>query len=373
MTNDCDPSAALAELDRVGRRAASALLAAVDAASDAAPAAPAAPAARAPRRRRAWLAAAAAVLVLVVGALVVVRATDDRLDFSSGGVEYLVPGWLPDGWAPRWPYFDGMHEHPSDFEGDMAVYGDGRVDDPWTGSPILTVRHIDGGPYGLPELPEGEPVTVGGVDGVLAHADGQWTATTGELVVTGDGTTREQVVSAAARATDQPAIGAGGLPTGFREIARGAIGATGNVEAVERGVAVEYGVEGVSSTDMNPESAYRIVVLQQPGDAGAVDLVREPDDGARYTTVRGQRAVILTGESSMQVGDDPPVPLPHVTLQWLEPSGTLVKVLSEGVPQDEVILFAESLRPADQAETQDLVSTYGVEHGRPVDADALDE
>jgi hypothetical protein len=77
-----------------------------------------------------------------------------------------------------------------------------------------------------------------------------------------------------------------------------------------------------------------------------------------------------TGRTSLQVGDDPTISLPTVTLQWLEPSGTLVKVMSTGVSQEDVLRFVEALRPADDAEAYELFSTYGVEHGIPVDPDA---
>ena len=81
------------------------------------PAAPAAP----PRRRRARPVAAAAILV--GGVVVVTRSTDDRLGYSSGGVTYLVPRWVPDGWVPRWPYFDGFQDGIGDFEGDLTRLG----------------------------------------------------------------------------------------------------------------------------------------------------------------------------------------------------------------------------------------------------------
>jgi hypothetical protein len=77
-----------------------------------------------------------------------------------------------------------------------------------------------------------------------------------------------------------------------------------------------------------------------------------------------------TGRTSLQVGDDPAISLPTVTLQWLEPSGTLVEVTSTGVPQEEVLRFVEALRKAGDAEAHELFSTYGVEHGIPVDPDA---
>ena len=360
-------AAALAELDRIGRRAASALLTAVDA-----PPSPATTttAVRKPRRR-AWVAAAAAVLVLMAGTVIVTRAVDDDLDFSSGGVEYLVPGWLPEGLAPRWPEY--MPVDPTSFEGDMAVYGDGRADDPWGGPPTLTVEHVTGRPHGDEPLPEGEPVMVGDTEGVLTNDAGQWIATTGSLIVTGDAATRQQVVDAAAHATDAPAIDEDGLPPGYVELARGARDGMGAVSSVESGVEVEYGKQGVEATDWSADAIYGITVLQRPGEASAVDLVRYPDDGAQVTTVRGQRAVLRTDTTSQQVGDGPVQSLPYVRVQWLEPSGTLVTVSSTGQPLDEVLRFVESLRPADRAETQELVSTYGIEHGRPVDPDALAE
>jgi hypothetical protein len=298
-------------------------------------------------RRPVWLAAAAAVLVLVAlaGAVVATRPDGrDSVAMSEPGTAYLVPGWLPDGWQPRHPV---LPEPFNTLAADEAVYGNGDAEDPWAG-PLLEVTQFTDGSDD-PPAQEGEPVTIGGREGVLFRSDGSWIATNGELAVSGSrGATREQVVAAAGHADDGPAIAPGGLPEGYQELARGGLdGVAGQLDGVETGVVVSYG-QGAEDAAGQPG----IVMLQRPGAAEAVDLARLYAEDSRPTTVRGHHAVIAVTSEGVQ-------------LQWLEPPGMLVTVDALRMSEDDARRFAEELRLAQPDELDDLAARYGVEDGAP--------
>jgi hypothetical protein len=306
-------------------------------------------------RRGPWL-AAAAVLVLAAGVVAAVLRPDGGPDeagtaMSRSEVQYLVPDPLPEGWADRAP----LVSNGLDIDGVDAVYGDGRLEDPWTG-PMLEVSVLTGPDTGPPSA-DGEPITIGGEQGRLRQdtvGDGTWLATSGHLAVTSSD--RALVEAAAPHVTDEPAIAAAGLPDGFEELARGDFNANiGGVEFLDEGLVVDYGIEGTSVSSDGPS----VTVTQRLGRPEAVDLLRGVSDASRPDTVRGHHAVVDASGGSVHV-------------QWWEPSGLLVTLGATGVDEGELLRFAESLRPASGEELDRLLGAYAVEDGDLVTPPAPD-
>lgn len=305
-------------------------------------------------RRGPWL-AAAAVLVLAAGIVAAVLRPDgdggEQMGMSGSELPYLVPGWLPDGWADRPPT---VPVGGVELDGVDAVYGDTRADDPWAG-PTVEASLSTGGPEGGPTV-NGEPITVGGEEGVLHQnqVDDTWVATSGRLAVSG--ADRGQVVAAAPHVTDEPAIAAAGLPPGYEEIARGDMDASiGGVEFVDEGVVADYTEEGVSIF----EADRGVTITQRRGEREAVDLLRQSVGESRSATVRGHHGVINVASDT-------------VTVQWREPSGILVTLDGVGMEEDEVLRIAEALRPASGNELDRLLADYAVEDGALVNPPAPD-
>jgi len=302
------------------------------------------------RRRRIVMAVAAAVVVVVVGVAAGLAAarSEPASVTSEGELQFLLPGWLPDGVLP----FQALRledvPEAGGIGGEVVVYGIRDASDPWAG-PILIVSQLVPDPATLGDETEGEAITIDGQPATVAQdEDGEWTATWsvehGRLQVAGRGLTRDQVIAAAAVTSAGPSIDAAGLPDGFTELAHGpldamiagALGYSGSAP----GLAVSY----APAADRSAGTGY-LTIVERAGSASAVDLARLAFDDARSVTVRGQHAVLAA------TGDE-------VLLQWAEPGGLLVTVQASGWAHEDLLRVAEGLRPAGPDEIDELVAEH---------------
>ena len=291
------------------------------------------------------------------GAIAVTTRDDPRPAVSSGGqLVHLLPGWLPPGLEPVSAI--GIPDFAANgFRADIAVYGDGDTDDPWSATVAVIHLVADEELAGVPPS-GGEAVTVAGHEARLREADEfgdgwphpglevQWQVDDGRLIVSGE-LSREELLAAAEMATTEPSIETAGLPDGYQELARGPFMDSPLFTSLFEGI-VERSVGGsglaVAYADPSARGTVRpaIVVAQRPGPAAAVDLLRMWFPDADAATVRGHHAVIGRGSEPTGSAGETGV----VSVQWAEPEGQLVTVVGFGVPEDAVLQVAEGLRPA---------------------------
>lgn len=360
--------------------------------------------------RRLWpaTAAVAAVLALVVS-LVLLQdgggepSTTTGATGTPGATEYLLPDWLPEDWEPQVAVLATGSEGANVVAGEVVIYGDGALDDPWAG-PRLTAIRSEQPPDETTNEDVGraerhEAITIAGHEGVLVPDDRQpaaW-AVEGEhsLGVTGVDVAAELVADAAEHLRDDPAIGAEGLPNGYEEIARGPLGAIGPGgvgQGVEEGLTVAYG---------EPSARTPALVLTQRPAAGpeAAELLRMLGDdpiGSQdepveidvvETEVRGETAyainevvgavadgsqegileqVIVISRGSFEGGDA--AENGPSMVQWFDPAvGMVVTVtaadLTSDVDDAALDQFLDGLQVADQDALDDLLDTYGMAPG----------
>jgi hypothetical protein len=324
-------------------------------------------------RRRLLAAAAVVVLALAGGAVAVLTRDDGGADVTSRGrLDYLLPGWLPAGFEPTQAIDLAAEAVPGGFGGDIAVYGNPDAADPWSGT--LVVIHLVADEEGLGgPLSDGDPITVDGDDAVLRETEGPesegpgrgWEVERqvddGRLIV-GGALTRDEILAAAEAATIEPAVDASALPDGYEELARGPVAAATPTlfdNAMYRsGLAVTYsdgsGGDDGATIDSDPsgdDGGTMLAVVQRPGPASAVDLLRAsfPDSGS--ITVRGRHAAIGRGDFNESNG--------MVAVQWAEPEGQLVTVVGFGVAEDALLRVAEELRLATAGEIDALLDEHG--------------
>ena len=311
----------------------------------------------APRRRRSWvLVAAAALAVAAAAASAVVLADEEPPGVSSGGTPQLLPGWLPDGFVTDIAIDYGQIPVS---DGQVVVYGRASDPDPWSG-PLLAVSETHE-QWELSEVPgevevvvgdrRGFQLTSGGVVSVRVEGDDDMV-----VVVVGHGLPAEDVVTAAASATgdpSDPALAAEAMPADFTEIARGPQTATVGLRLRHRLVSAYPGSLGISY--MDTATGGHLGLLQRPGTAADVDLVRVGHPDSRPVTVRGEQGVL-----SVVPPIEPGQP-PELVLQWWDPSGMLITLAGVRMSEDDLLRIATDMRPATDGEVEALLAEHGGE------------
>jgi hypothetical protein len=312
------------------------------------------------RPSRGWLVVAAAlVLVAALAGSALARQDEDPPAVSNGRPSYLVPRWLPDGFEP---YLAATTDSLRQFsettpptDGQVVVYGLPAEADPWAEATI-TVARIDR-PW-QPESDSGDPVTVAGKPG-RAETQGEveavvWGAGQATYYLVGERVSREQLLLAAGSAGAEPSLDPATLPPGFAVIGQGRASDTLGLRSAPNLVAedallLQYLPEGAT------DQSRLVVVTVRPGDASDVDLARLWVTEAPGGEVNGRPAVIgrYPAEGGAEEG----------FVQWFEPAqGMLITVVARGVPQDEILRTARELRPAEGGEIDRLLSDYGLQH-----------
>lgn len=363
--------------------------------------------------RRVWLAAAAVFVVAFAGVAVVVAKEkgDDRPvepTTEPWPHQYLVPGWLPDDWddvVATLP--DAQEDVPDEIpEGEVAVYGDTSLDDPWAGS-VLTAERYEAAPDDVWQSSDAEQITMLGVpallreDGAVVTAEPTVSVDDEHQVVTGFGLGQDAVREAAEALDRDLEIDVDSLPDGYEEIARGPVSAAMPlVPTASDGLRIYYGEScGPAECSSGPTASAKgfesakpmrssLVLTQRPADnprAAAVIRTMALDMAVQgyeddVTEVRGQPAYVLHGpggywtatsedESSAdgeKSPDEPelgsnldwyPIDLVMTHVQWFEPSvGMIVTVSTAGALDEEAIdRFVENLKVVDQDELDALL------------------
>lgn len=359
--------------------------------------------------RRRWLAAAAvfAVVVAVGGFLALRDDGSPALQATQPGLsEYLVAGWLPEGWEPLYAALNPRDGDSPVPEGETVAYGDASREDPWTGPVLVAQRytaHADDwwwapAPEDVTDITiEGVPVFVEDNGDVITVGTAEPIGGDQYVAVVGYGFDLDVVLEAARHLTMDPAVGQRGLPDGYEEIARGPVAATfmGQMRHPSLdGLAVSYGRPDGEDPQIN--------LAQQPADSpGAAALLRlfSLESGSGFevdvTQVRGQEAYVLrlssttmteeatgTGteaETGMRQGDDAEiadgdtagastghdpkdteVETTTTMVQWYEPSlRTVVGLTALDVDEETLDRFIESLRVAGPQEIEALLEGGG--------------
>jgi hypothetical protein len=329
------------DLDARGRSAAEAVRRAV--ADVPLPAAPAPP-----RRSRAPLAAAAAVLLVLglVAATLALRG-EPRADLAIGGpdgVPRLILDPVPAGLEPTGAVDLPLPDAQLDPEGTLWLYGDGDADDPMSGDDlgIISIRSDDGG-LRLPR--QGERTEVGGRAAVIVREDevaGEPARVTvrisgGHLVTVASNTLPAEVLLAVAGQLD---VGTGevvlpsSMPSGLDLVATVSPGSYMAVPPLliplESGHLVGYQDDG----DLARAVAVAAVAVD-PGGILAARWSLGPE--AREIELRGTAAWIASPYEGGRV------------VVWEEAPGVLVGVTS-GLSEDATIAAIESLRLATDEE-----------------------
>ncbi len=311
------------------------------------------------RRPGAWLAAAAIVVLVAAVAAIVTR--EPRTTVSSDQPRYLVPGDLPAGMELRGSVaFDGSTEDMA-IDAEAVVYGDGGAADPWLAPTLLVLRQRDVDELTVDDF-QGDlagatdTILVGGHEAVVEQVAGPgaagpesgpptwqvaWLDGPDRVVVGGSaGMGRDQVV-AAAQGVDGTEIPAAALPAGFVRIARGPLDAIG----VSSLVGVRY-ASGVALTYMrpeDPEDGPAVSIVERPGTAEAVSLLRGAFPDSEPITVHGREGVIGRRDGM-------------VVVQWLESDDILVTVTGSQVAEADVVAVAEGMRAATAGEVEGLIA-----------------
>ncbi len=280
---------------------------------------------------------------------------------AAGPARCCCPAGCRPGSSPRRRSTRPTGPSPGGVGGESAVYGDARAADPWART--LAVVHFAVPPEtaGDWQFDDGEPVTVAGHEAIVSEIDEtdagsggpgwqvRWEVDDGTLAVAGTGLSRDDVLAAAAEASEAPAIGAAGLPDGFAELARGPLDAASpmffDMATPAAGLVVSYSAPAAGDDDTEGETV--LMIVQRPGEAAAVDLLRGSYPDSEGVTVRGRHGVVGRGEGDLVV-------------QWLEPGGQLVSVIGVGVTEQALLQVADRLRPAGPDEIAALLAEHGV-------------
>jgi hypothetical protein len=324
---------------------------------------PEVPGGRRPARRRFLAAAVVTALAAAGGAAAVVTSDDGDPDVTSGAEQaYLLPGWLPAGFAPV-SAVPLAREAASGFGAEIAVYGDPHADDPWSDS--VAVMHLVADEDLLGPLGDGDEVRVAGHDARVREAESEgpwgqgptgpgweveWRVDDGRLIVVG-ALSRDDVLAAAETATAEPALDTSALPDGYTELARGPMTDSVLFTSLFEGL-VDGSTDGpglaVTYADPADNGAVRhaLVVAQRPGPASAVGLLRLSFDDVDAITVRDRSAEVGRGRELDGSAGESGV----VAVQWAESDGQLVTVVGFGVAEGDVLRVVGGMRAASAGE-----------------------
>lgn len=331
-------------------------------------------------KRRVWVVgagSAVAVVVVAVSWTLLRGGDDDTADVTAGANGYLLAGDLLEDWEVAYAATpetiaelaaaeaDGVSGMVAEVAGEVVVYGDRSLEEPWDG-PLLALMRFDGSPGHMTAPPASvltEEVTAGDDaftvyetgDVVSASAeDGPW--------LMAYGVEREAVEAALDHLDTEPAIDDDGLPGGYEEIARGPLGAanlTPHLLGASGGLTVGYGQQSIYET--SPD----ITLTQQAADSDtAAGLVRlgmqrsvygyPTESEADVVDIRGNEAHVVR-QDGVNPGNGEEGGL--TAYQWFEPSvGQVVTVMATGVEQATVDAFVDGLGVAGDAEVEELVA-----------------
>jgi len=305
-----------------------------------------------PRRRWPVLVAAVALVAAAIGGAVLVERDDgdDVVAGPSGALPRLVVGDLPEGLRPT-----GASELPAlgSSLSTFRLYGRGSEDDPFADGDLGILVYRDLGSLTVLGVPS--QVRVRGVDGSSTDDRSYGRSLSwqepgvGSVLLRSRTLTQMQLIEfAEALRRDGEDLVVDQAPGGYGPIAdlRGAPGVTALALAPgDRGPTVNYG-----SAD-HARSLFVTVVVDHPGALEAFRWLG--GTSTERTTVRGR------GGWFLPTPDDEAV-LPMNALAWREGPGVLVDVSGFGLTEAEVRAAAESLRPATDAEWDELLATDGV-------------
>lgn len=295
------------------------------------------------RLRRRWgLAVAAAVLIAVgVGAVIVLGGDDSDQQPTNPSEQPLL---LPERPLSEWsPASAGRSEAPARRPDTMTIYGPPEREDQATGTRVMIWRSDR---EDLMTSSDTESIEVDGHPATITDEDGALTITIAldnrTVQLMGGGVSRDgmlRIAEAEVRGESIEPL----LPEGMVEIGDGAIDSPGRPAAPTLSILYRAGA-----------GAKEVVITQRPGRASEVGLfgLTLLDYALTDTTVRGQDATVMTPGNSGSEGNP-------MFVQWLEPPGQLVTVAAKKLAESEIMELIEALRPATAGEIDRLLNRYG--------------
>jgi hypothetical protein len=318
---------------------------------------------------RASLATASAVLAVVLVGGFLVRGGDSSSNASTTAPSgYLVPEWLPEGLQLHQVTSGSGTEPRNTLAGEIVVYGDTRLADPWLG-PILVLMRLDQGTWADSSEESTGDVDIDGVRHAIAEDDDAtsvWPVEGGDdHVVAGYGLTSDAVIRAAEHLTTELVVGAEGVPEGYEEIARGPVGTAFGPASLQSGIVLVYGdgsedgpelrIMQRGATGRDPASLLRLGEHESSPLSLQVEIGKVRGEPAYSTSLRNDVAVD-------PLTDGPTEPVPEVDpllVQWFEPSlSSMVTVTTTDVDDADLSKVIDSLRIADPEEVDDLLADY---------------
>lgn len=303
-----------------------------------------------PSRRFAPLVAAAVVLVALVG-IVLVRAPDEQGDGTVAGQPSLTHLVLPDPGAVGYELsaaFDGTETSSGDvnpYDIAVSVQGPADGDDPWAAGVLA---------YSLPgEMTtlDGESVDLGGVDAAY-QTDGiaatiGWVDGDEVRYLVSSRRTRDELVDLARTAVAEATPAGAPLP-GQRILFAGNVSDV--FPTLATSVGAPPGLRGVAYTQLDGDDG--LVVATRSGDQARWRAAGVVARSTEQVTVRGRRAMVA------RFGTDPSL----VEVSWLEADGTLVRA-GAATTSDTGALVAvlDQLEPIDDEAFAELLRSHPID------------
>lgn len=307
------------------------------------------------------VAAMALVVAALAAGMVALRQDDDRDGVSTDetpSLPRLVPGDFPEGLPPAMAVKLPLVDSPLDMgTASVTVYGDPAADDPF-GTTDLALLVSDADALAPEPLDGSDPdtVTVRGDQGT-AGDDGrlgawvEWEEAPGRrILLASHGLGRDQLLAVTEGMTlEEGSVALGAVPAGVP----GPLEPIGTVPdflvspfslgvaPMDRASAVGYMVG--SETEEYDQGLF---VTTSSGDASDLAVIRWLSRAGDPVEVRGH-----AGWAGAADEDG----VTERTLIWEESRGTIVVVQAVGFTEDEMLVVAEGLRPAEDDEWQALL------------------